>query len=210
VAWAERYTDRMVRRYPTLLAIAIEYAQNYDGEFEPMVAARETIARTGFLETAQARTVLNCLRADTDLESMSLKIEAESVMNEDRQDKQVERRRGQMRVVKDEGPPKPPPRKHTIELPVKIKVPYAMPKQSNGALHVISWATREGRLRRDDPWSLRNIRPEDRPAHLAERDWRLVVHYKCGKYTEGPLLVADVEAALASDERRHKCRMGCW
>ena len=59
-----RFSDTDVRTYPQLTEIAINYAVDYAGEWEFMVAARSLAQQTGTLPTATARAVLNAMRAD--------------------------------------------------------------------------------------------------------------------------------------------------
>ena len=59
-----RYTDRDVREDSNLRAIAERYVENYGGEFEPLVNAKNELSETGALTTSSARRVLNCMRHD--------------------------------------------------------------------------------------------------------------------------------------------------
>lgn len=61
---AERYSDADVRAKPSLMAMAVMYAQQYRGEFDYMQAASAAANATGTLPIAVARGVLNCMRAD--------------------------------------------------------------------------------------------------------------------------------------------------
>ena len=59
-----RYTDTQVRTYPQLTELAVEYAADYAGEWDFMIAARSLALQSGTLPTATARSVLNAMRAD--------------------------------------------------------------------------------------------------------------------------------------------------
>lgn len=61
---AQRYTDLDLRVDPTLIGHAVEYARQYLGEWDVMVAAREVALGTGNLPLPIARLVLNCARTD--------------------------------------------------------------------------------------------------------------------------------------------------
>lgn len=62
--YSYRYTDTQVRTYPRLTELAIEYAADYAGEWDFMIAARSLALQSGTLPTATARAVLNAMRAD--------------------------------------------------------------------------------------------------------------------------------------------------
>lgn len=205
MSWDRRFTDRMVKREPSLISIAMEYVQSYDGEFEPVVAAREYFLRTGSLPVAQARLVLNCLRSDPDLASMSLRIEADSILQESLNARQVEARRGQIHIV-PEPAPEPPKRAYHIEVPATIKRPYGMPKMTNGSIHRVAWAVRKGKLLND--WEARKLPPDQR--HL--RQWTLVVTWACGKDCESFHLLDEeqMQQAIVGSECRRLCKMGCF
>ena len=59
-----KYTDRDVRNDPSLMELAVAYAANYTGDFDPLVDAREMIEEENGLTVAVARKVLNCMRHD--------------------------------------------------------------------------------------------------------------------------------------------------
>lgn len=59
-----KFSDTNVRTYPQLTEIAVEYAADYAGDWEFMVAARSLALQSGTLPTATARAVLNAMRAD--------------------------------------------------------------------------------------------------------------------------------------------------
>lgn len=61
---AQRYVDLDLRVDPTLIGHAIEYARQYIGEWDVMIAARELALGTGTLPLPIARLVLNCARMD--------------------------------------------------------------------------------------------------------------------------------------------------
>lgn len=64
---AERYRDADVRAKPSLMAMAVSYAQAYRGDFDFMQAASAAANATGTLPIAVARGVLNCMRADPEI-----------------------------------------------------------------------------------------------------------------------------------------------
>lgn len=59
-----KYTDADVRSDPELAELALNYLDDYAGDFEPLVRAQETLARGSLLTTTQTRVVLNCMRHD--------------------------------------------------------------------------------------------------------------------------------------------------
>lgn len=59
-----KYTDADVRGDPELAELALDYLDNYTGDFEPLVRAQETLERGSLLTTTQTRVVLNCMRHD--------------------------------------------------------------------------------------------------------------------------------------------------
>jgi hypothetical protein len=59
-----RYTDRDVNDDPRLRALAEDYALNYGGNFDPLVAAKQLIETGASLPTGVARMVLNVMRSD--------------------------------------------------------------------------------------------------------------------------------------------------
>lgn len=62
--YERRFTEEDIRRDPTLMQIACNYARSYVGEFTPMVNAYNLLATAGTLPIAIAKTVLNCMRHD--------------------------------------------------------------------------------------------------------------------------------------------------
>jgi hypothetical protein len=61
---AQRYTDLDIRVDPSLIGHAINYARQYVGEWDVMLAARDLALGTGNLPLPIARLVLNCARVD--------------------------------------------------------------------------------------------------------------------------------------------------
>jgi hypothetical protein len=61
---ANKFTDQHVRTRPDLLALAIQYALEYTGDFEPLVRANVWAETNGKLTVPTARMVLNCMRHD--------------------------------------------------------------------------------------------------------------------------------------------------
>jgi hypothetical protein len=59
-----KYTDRDVRSDPSLMELAVAYVLNYNGEFEPLVEAKDLFEEDGELTVPIARKVLNCMRHD--------------------------------------------------------------------------------------------------------------------------------------------------
>lgn len=59
-----RFTDQHVRMQPGLLALATQYAKEYQGEFDPLVKAHVWAIENGTLSIPTARMVLNCMRHD--------------------------------------------------------------------------------------------------------------------------------------------------
>jgi hypothetical protein len=59
-----KYTDADVRSDPELAELALDYLDNYTGDFDPLVRAQETLERGSLLTTTQTRVVLNCMRHD--------------------------------------------------------------------------------------------------------------------------------------------------
>lgn len=59
-----KFWESDLRRDPSLIGIAIEYARNYTGDFEIMVHAQNLVRTSGTLPPGIARTVLNCMRTD--------------------------------------------------------------------------------------------------------------------------------------------------
>lgn len=64
---AHKYQDADVRSKPSLMAMAVTYAQQYRGNFEFMQAASAAANATGTLPVGVARGVLNCMRADPEV-----------------------------------------------------------------------------------------------------------------------------------------------
>jgi hypothetical protein len=65
-SWAAdvKYTDTDVRSDENLRAIATQFAQGYNGDFEFLVSAKEVAIVTDDLPITMARGVLNCMRGD--------------------------------------------------------------------------------------------------------------------------------------------------
>jgi hypothetical protein len=61
---AQRYVDLDLRVDPSLIGHAVQYARQYLGEWDVMIAAREVALGTGTLPLPIARLVLNCARTD--------------------------------------------------------------------------------------------------------------------------------------------------
>jgi hypothetical protein len=61
---ANKFTDQHVRMRPDLRALAVQYALEYTGEFEPLVRANIWAENNGELSIPTARMVLNCMRHD--------------------------------------------------------------------------------------------------------------------------------------------------
>jgi hypothetical protein len=59
-----RYTDADVRNDPRLLALAEDYAFNYQGDFSPVVNAKALLQADDQLPIGVARMVLNTMRCD--------------------------------------------------------------------------------------------------------------------------------------------------
>jgi hypothetical protein len=151
MSYAYKFTDTHVRKHPTLVAIAIEYAKQYCGEFEPMLDAQDCLRRTGVLPIAQARKVLNILRQEMDPDVASLQVEAISVLEETRAEFEAEVRRSNFEIIEDQGSwqtsrrrPGPglsrrkepePERPWSITTKLSLKVPYIMVRARSGAIH---------------------------------------------------------------------------
>lgn len=59
-----KYTDRQVREDPELMAFAIGYAQDYEGDFDFLLEAKSYALANDSLPVGVARGVLNCARHD--------------------------------------------------------------------------------------------------------------------------------------------------
>lgn len=61
---ANKFTDQHVRARSDLYDLAVQYALEYQGEFDPLVRAHVWAQNNGQLSIATARMVLNCMRHD--------------------------------------------------------------------------------------------------------------------------------------------------
>lgn len=61
---ANKFTDQHVRSNSYLYDLAMQYALEYQGEFDPLVRAHVWAQNNGQLSVATARMVLNCMRHD--------------------------------------------------------------------------------------------------------------------------------------------------
>jgi hypothetical protein len=201
-AYAYKFTDTHVRKHPALMAIAIEYIKAYEGDFEPMVEAKHTLLLTGSLNVAQTRKVLNTLRQDFDPDIASLQVEALSVLEDDEAARQAEVRRSEFKVVEPKPEkPKSAKRPFTIITKVSLKLPYAMPRVRQGAVHI----SVDAECRWELPWGyeLHRMRPSERD----KRRPTLWVYYRCGNYTFNPVLLLSEDEAqrYLNEEGRRRC-----
>lgn len=60
-----KYTDRDVRADESLRELATRYLEQYTGEFEPLIEAKEYLEEDAYLPVALVRKVLNCMRHDS-------------------------------------------------------------------------------------------------------------------------------------------------
>ena len=211
---AHRYTDQMVRRYPVLISLAIEYAKAYDGEFEFMLAAQALARQGGTLPLGVARGVLNCLRVEADPIHQSLSAEAASVLEQfpatDEEDEERPTRQWQrpprLRVVKPEPEPDLYAHRPTyVKTPVKIKLPFGIASGAKGGTRRV--------LHRIDPdssyceWQVmgyfdhRRRIPLEVPVPRLHVAWR---HPGTTGWTRNPILLAE------DDGTYDHCRSGCW
>lgn len=59
-----KYTDRDVRESPDLAEMAVEYVEQYGGEFEYLIDMKMRLAQGYDLTTPMIRGILNCMRHD--------------------------------------------------------------------------------------------------------------------------------------------------
>lgn len=172
-----RFTDRDVRRHEALHDIASEYAYDYDGDFEPLVAARAIVRGSGFLTVPQVRVVLNCLRQDLDPIAQPYRIEAETLRRVGLDQSEL---RPPLRVVRDiieeekRAYVEKHRRHHQIETKVKVKKPYGSPVARQGVIHIVEWAECLWTLPQE--WQARKLSPEKRGL----RTPKLRVYWMCG------------------------------
>lgn len=194
-----RVTDTHVREHLIeLTPIALEFAQQYCGEFDVMIEAHNRFNAGSQFSISEIRTILNCLRAELNPRYGSLKIEAESVLAELAP---VRPRPPHLHVVPLSAPPQPveKPRPWSVEVPARIHMPFGAPKAQNGSLHVVQGGVVNWTFKGDN-WRL--------PKHLQVNGPRrpiLRVWWVCGKHVDNPLLVKTED-----DLDRAYCRAGCW
>lgn len=222
---AHKFWDSDLRREPSLLGIAVEYARNYCGDFEVMVGAQSVAQETGTLPLPLARMVLNCMRTDPHVETprkprtnAPTRYEADNVIPIDRDD--PERYRA-MSIHPSERP-----RKRTEDLltrrepvrvvgsyPVKIKLPFGIAKQNGRALHRTT-PTAEARWHRR---SGRDWRGRHSYNDSLEFDY-LQVTWSCGRTTKDPIIFGMDAFEFPGLKGPHGqsvldlpyCRGGCW
>lgn len=141
VAYGPPYTDRDVRESEKLRELALLYAANYDGTFQPLITAREYLRETGRMSTKTARIVLNCMRHD------------DGVSKDMPKPKGFTRRKHEPKVKKwqcsnkephyghwsdkkgrCEGVPWPINRRSTVDVAATVKYPFAV-SQSGAFVH---------------------------------------------------------------------------
>lgn len=59
-----KYTDRDVRENEQLVLLAIEYVENYTGDFQYLIDMKMRMASGAGLTTPMVKGILNCMRAD--------------------------------------------------------------------------------------------------------------------------------------------------
>jgi hypothetical protein len=59
-----RFTDRMVREDANLLRVATKFIEEYGGDFDFLVNAKDYLNEYGILNAPVARGILNCMRGD--------------------------------------------------------------------------------------------------------------------------------------------------
>lgn len=107
-----RYTDRDVRENPELMEAALQFVSGYGGDFEFLVAARQSAAEAGSLPVPFARGVLNCMRTDISGISLLRVTNARIALREPEQE--IE-------------PFSPHVRQHQPRYPVDLKVRWRLP-----------------------------------------------------------------------------------
>lgn len=65
-----KFTDQHVRANPELWRRAVQYLDEYTGDFEFLVKARRVLAQGGKLRTPVVRGILNCMRYDVDVQDL--------------------------------------------------------------------------------------------------------------------------------------------
>lgn len=188
---AERYTDRDLRRDPRLLGIAICYARDYDGEFEPMLDARDEAIRNGTLPLPMARTVLNCMRHDFEAQEMLPARPTRPTLRVV-QDAEDNRKAHPSQVRRDE-----PERTYILRTEVQVKYNYGFVKgrYPNKVLHFVADAYCQWEKY---DYNKRCWRKEAIP--------RFVVTWACGGHVQDPILVPSDDELPAGGY----CRSGCW
>lgn len=137
---AERkYTDRDVRENDALVEAAVEFLENYHGEFEFLIDCKMRLSAGGDLSVGMIRGVLNCMRADPRVRNLP-----EPVLFLDEDAKVVDMkpyRRDRVKIVRPGPPVYEINRPWSIRTKAHINVPYVAAKSETSLLHKVedSW-----------------------------------------------------------------------
>lgn len=127
-----RYFDRDLRENPDLLDIAIDYAWNYPGDWEPLVAARELVRMTDSLPLPTARLVLNCMRADPHVAGSLPPPPRLTVVRSEEERFRPRRPDPPRRPVKRE-----PPTPTFINVPIRVKATFGISAHRGYKTHLV-------------------------------------------------------------------------
>ena len=211
---AHKFWDSDIRRDPSLLVVAIEYARDYCGDFEFMVGAKSVVQETGSLPLPMARAVLNCMRTDPRAnvppkpsQSAPTRHEIDNVIPIHRDDHRYEVADRYANVRLGARRPKPEPVKVIARYHVKIKAPFGITRVNAGVIHR---TTPDAEAR----WHRRRL-ADNKYSDALEFEY-LRVTWACGRDTKDPRLFG-LEAFTMRPTQPHEealelpyCKGGCF